>query len=384
MSLPPRKDDQKDDPKKDDDMDGGATQPIAVVDDQDAAMERMRNRLRAELMASDAITAQARRTELQDEITVVRIRAEEQAKRTAFVEANIERMRAQPAAVPLVTNYYNNIQPITTNVANVFQNFQNFSTQFNQNVYHAHQNTINHVTNNATRAINMAVKLAMPLSDAFLEPPQDSKKRRAEILNVLANGRGDDDDDIPPAAGAVRRAIQNVENTQSSSSSGINSAPQPLVAPNAKAQALPLQPLNESERSTPYHVPVKPASKPRLLDMTKIKATPPPAPPANYLPPSYLVPPPRIQLEDAPIRIKRGTRMEDVVVDVDKKSKKRKYMGGGGEFDLSDNAVRPAPPRKRSTVVKPYTPMENLDLGLAMALAMPKSKRRPGVRVVPP
>ena len=380
LSLPTR----KDDPKKDDDMDGGAgaTQPIAVVDDQDAAMERMRNRLRAELPASDAITAQARRNELRDEITVVRIRAEEQAKRTAFVEANIERMRAQPTAVPLVTNYYNNIQPITTNVANVFQNFQNFSTQFNQNVYHAHQNTINHVTNNATRAINMAVKLAMPLSDAFLEPPQDSKKRRAEILNVLANGRGDDDDDIPPAAGAVRimRAIQDTP----SSSSGINSAPQPLIAPNAKAQALPPQPLNESERSTPYHVPVDPKRKPRLLDMTKIKATPPPAPPANYLPPSYLVPPPRIQLEDAPIRIKRGTRMEDVVVDVDKKSKKRKYMGGGGEFDLSDNAVRPAPPRKRSTVVKPYTPMENLDLGLAMALAMPKSKRRPGVRVVPP
>ena len=110
---------------EDERMDGGAAQPIAVVDDQDAAMERMRNRLRAELMASDAITAQARRTELQDEITVVRIRADEQAKRTAFVEANVERMRAQPPAVPLVTNYYNNMQPITTNVANVFQNFQN-------------------------------------------------------------------------------------------------------------------------------------------------------------------------------------------------------------------------------------------------------------------
>jgi len=290
-------------------------------------MERMRNRLRAELMASDAITAQARRTELQDEITVVRIRAEEQAKRTAFVEANVERMRAQPAAVPLVTNYYNNMP--TTNVANVFQNFQNFqnfSTQFTQNVYHAHQNTINHVTNNATRAINMAVKLALPLSDAYQALP--TKPRRAEILNVLANGRGDDDDDIPPAAGAVRRAVHAVENTPSSSS-GINSAPQPLALTNSpNAPALPLQPLNESERSTPYHVPVDPKRKPRLLDkMTKIKATPPPAPPANYLPPSYLVPPPRIQLEDAPIRIKRGTRMEDVVVELEQKSKKAQVHG---------------------------------------------------------
>jgi hypothetical protein len=79
--------------------------------------------------------------------------------------------------------------------------------------------------------------------------------------------------------------------------------------------------------------------------------------------------------------------MEDVVVELESdksKSKKRKYMGYGGDFDLTDNAIRPAPPRKRPTVKPSYTPMENLDLGLAMALAMPKSKRRPGVRVVPP
>jgi hypothetical protein len=152
----------------DDPMDGGgpppsagAAQTLTVQDDRTAALERMVGDLRADLQVSDGARERARQINLQDQMAMVRIRSEEQARRTAFIEQTMEGYRQQPRAVPVtntyqptfVNNIHNLVQPITNVINNVQHNFNH------QDVYNAHHTTMNYIQNNATRAINLAVNM---------------------------------------------------------------------------------------------------------------------------------------------------------------------------------------------------------------------------------
>jgi len=145
---------------------------------------------RIELTAGDNARLRARHMELQDEMIRVRIHSEEQARRTAFIEQNVERMRLQPQAVPIpVVHQHTNVsntlvQPVTTFVNNVQTNFHNVQN----NVHVVHNSALNFMQNNANRAINMAVSMGSTLSDAYEALPVPRPANAVLLDEIVSRG----------------------------------------------------------------------------------------------------------------------------------------------------------------------------------------------------
>jgi len=123
----------------------------------------------------------ARQQELQDEMIKVRLDSEQQARRTAFIDQNVDRLRSLPRAVPtppvpVVHNHVTNtlVQPITTFVNNVQTNFHHV----HNNVNVVHNQAVNFIQNHANRAINLAVNMGGSLANAYDALPAPRPSRR--------------------------------------------------------------------------------------------------------------------------------------------------------------------------------------------------------------
>jgi len=78
-------------PENDPDASSSTANPV-----QQLLMEQ-----RMALIADDNTRMRARQQELQDEMIKVRLQGEQQARRTAFIDQNVDRLRALPQAVPM-------------------------------------------------------------------------------------------------------------------------------------------------------------------------------------------------------------------------------------------------------------------------------------------
>ena len=178
LSFPPS-------PTYDDDMDrrgndGGATSSATTAD----TLAQMLLAHQAQMAQATAVRDRAHQLELQAEMAAVQIRSDEQARRTAFVEQNVERMRLQPHVVPPpVVNYQTNnlIQPINTLVHNVQTNFNTVQNH----VHQTHHNTVNFMQNNAHRAVNIMNNLGGSLTDAFTAATTPPPHASAAILDAV-------------------------------------------------------------------------------------------------------------------------------------------------------------------------------------------------------
>jgi len=306
---------------------------------------------RVALTADDNVRLRARHMELQDEMIKVRIHAEEQARRTAFIEANVERMRLQPQAVPIpVVHQHTNVsntlvQPIANFVNNVQTNFHNVSN----NVHVVHNQALNFIQNNANKAINMAVTMGTTLANSYDTLPAP-RPATAAILDGLVTGGGGNPPPPPPAAGAVRVA-RSIRDGRSSPYTPLTvaSPPQPL-APSSSSTALPVAPLTIEDREAPYVVPVNPKKKPRKMEIKDAyrPKTDPPLP--DYLPPPMPNLPPRFALEDAPVRVKQRS---GVIERTPRKRPAPEEVTGRSDSTM---AIADRPRRRRSARVRVVPP----------------------------
>ena len=277
-------------------------------------VERTLMEQRMALIADDNTRMRARQQELQDEMIKVRLQGEQQARRTAFIDQNVDRLRALPQAVPMPPVVHNHtnvtntlVQPISTFVNNIQTNFHHV----HNNVNVVHNQAINFIQNHANRAINLAVNVGGSLADAFESLPAP-RPAQAAILDAITTGSGGGPPPPPPAAGAVRVARSIKGGRQRTTPYGplVNTGPpQPFAPAPSSAIALPVQPLTIEERDAPYVVPVQPKKKPRMMaieDAYRPKSQPPL--PGPYIPPSMPKMPARLELEDAPVRRKADPR----------------------------------------------------------------------------
>ena len=302
---------------------------------------------RMALIADDNTRMRARQQELADEMIKVRLDSEQQARRTAFIDQNVDRLRSLPRAVPIppvpvVHNHVTNtlVQPISTFVNNIQTNFHHV----HNNVNVVHNQALNFIQNNANRAINMAVNVGGSLADAFEALPAP-RPARAAILDAITTGSRGGPPPPPPAAGAVRIARSIEGGRPSPYGPLINTGPPQPLAPSS-AIALPVQPLTIEERDSPYIVPVQPKKKPRMMaieDAYRPKSQPPL--PGPYIPPSMPKMPARLELEDAPVQRKADPRTP--------RTRKRPI---NAEDTPASGTARPTRGRRRKPTVRVVPP----------------------------
>ena len=304
---------------------------------------------RMALIADDNTRMRARQQELADEMIKVRLDSEQQARRTAFIDQNVDRLRSLPRAVPTppvpaVHNHVTNtlVQPITTFVNNVQTNFHHV----HNNVNVVHNQAVNFIQNHANRAINLAVNMGGSLANAYDALPAP-RPAQAAILDAITTGGRGGPPPPPPAAGAVRiaRSLKSGRARNAPYGPLINTGPPQPLAP-APAIALPVQPLTVEERDAPYVVPVTPKKKPRMMaieDARRPKSQPPL--PESYIPPSMPKLPPRLALEDAPVQRKADPRTP--------RTRKRPIED---EDTPASGTARPARGRRRKPTVRVVQP----------------------------
>ena len=215
----PKEDDR---PDRDPNASSSAVNPV-----QQLLMEQ-----RMALIADDNTRMRARQQELQDEMIRVRLQGEQQARRTAFIDQNVDRLRSLPQAVPIPpvavvhnhTNVANTlVQPISTFVNNIQTNFHHV----HNNVNVVHNQAINFIQNHANRAINLAVNMGGSLADAYESLPAP-RPAQAAILDAITTGSGGGPPPPPPAAGAVRVARSIQVDVSAPRRMGLSSIPAPL------------------------------------------------------------------------------------------------------------------------------------------------------------
>ena len=332
-------------PKEGDRPDRDPTAASSTVD----PVQQLLMAQRVALIADDNTRMRARQQELQDEMIKVRLDSEQQARRTAFIDQNVDRLRSLPRAVPTppvpaVHNHVTNtlVQPITTFVNNVQTNFHHV----HNNVNVVHNQAVNFIQNHANRAINLAVNMGGSLANAYDALPAP-RPAQAAILDAITTGGGGGPPPPPPAAGAVRiaRSLKSGRARNAPYGPLINTGPPQPLAP-APAIALPVQPLTVEERDAPYVVPVTPKKKPRMMaieDARRPKSQPPL--PEPYIPPSMPKLPPRLALEDAPVQRKADPRTP--------RTRKRPLED---EDTPASGTTRPARGRRRKPTVRVVQP----------------------------
>ena len=277
-------------------------------------VEQVLSGMRQELQNGERIRVAARRTELEDELAVTRIRAEQHASQKNMIDEMLTQLRSQgrsPAhTIVQQTAVTNNVlnQPVQ-----VQHNVNNASpitvvnNNLQHNVHHLHETALHLVQNNANRVINYAANMGASLADAYEAIARPSAP--TATLQALVGASSGGPPPPPPGAGALLREALSIEDRRPVRPSRPASAPQPLALPppppssSASAVALPSRPLTETERSAPYISHVKPKHKPRILAIED--ATPPPPAPSGPTVPAISVTP-YMALEDKPVRKTRA------------------------------------------------------------------------------
>jgi len=156
--------------------------PIAAIADR---ASRVIAELHTGLAAGERIRTAARKQELEDEMTAVRIRAEGQAKMTAFHYNAFEELRQRPQTPAQVITQIHQPIHVHNNVTNIANNLHNNVTNLTQNVHHAHEHAIHFIQNNANRVINIAANVGSGISDIYNALPDRPRSAQAALM-----GRG--------------------------------------------------------------------------------------------------------------------------------------------------------------------------------------------------
>ena len=275
--------------------DGGGGGPGAASTMQ-TGFDRMASvvqTLEAGLQRGEAVRAQARRQEMEDELQIIRLRGEQHASQQQMMDKMLQTLHEQPqrtaaalvaARNPVVdarqqvldarhqvvdarqqamvdarsvdarsvtVNHYHQLA-----MHNLQQNF----TRMGDHVQNVHNQTMNHLTVNAPRVIQVAARFGTSIMDAYSNV---SKKRPPVAGEPLAitNAPGPPPPPPPPDAARVKRAALAIADRPVRPSDP--PAPAPLEPPTTPAPKRQLA-LTDIEREQPTG-PMDGKKKPRAL-----------------------------------------------------------------------------------------------------------------------
>lgn len=342
-----------------------------------AGVQRVLSGVQQQLQAADAARHAARQQELADEMTVVRIRAEQHASQKSMVDAMLTELRNQgrPIAPTIVHQ-----QAITNNVLNQPVTMTHNETHapvllqqnnLQQNAIYMHQQVVNNVQNNANRAINFAIKHGSNLADAYNQLANEAQARARSAgsapgaLALTASSSGGPPPP-PPGAGAAL-AIKDVGPVRPLRPPP---APQPLALESGSAAYVRppgVQNATAEERSAPYGNGVLPKHKPKPLMIHDKPRAPPPAPgrpSVPWEPEAYVSGKKTLALEDAPPRRRRQ----------EKRTREQREPEEEPPIDTAPPAKRARPQKTQLALTYPVTRASTRE---------PRKARGGGVRVVP-
>ena len=228
--------------------------------DPDDAGEAAGEALLANLQKNEEIRANARRIEMQDELQLLRIRAEQQANQERTMQKMEQMLRQQPQPVhhviannntPIVhmnENHYHQtaLQQIQQNLTQNLRMGDTFQTVHNQ--------TMNHLTVNAPKITQIAAKTKVSIVEA-------AKRARADDEVPFVPASGPPPPPPPPSGAAIKRAAVAI-------------ADKPVI-PTAPAIVNPLEPPEDPAPKRPRAIadierelpsgPMDPKKKPTML-----------------------------------------------------------------------------------------------------------------------
>lgn len=360
---------------------GSGSGVIDVTQAMASGVQRVLADMRIELQTGEATRAAARRQELEDEVTIARIRHEQMASQKNMIDEMLTELQDR-AKTPAQQTVVNNNTTTTTSTTNNVLN-QPIQQNFQHNVHNVHHHAMNFIQNNANKAINLAVQAGSSLANAYgdllLPPqfspdpnpnPQPNDRVSTMLMDVIAASSGSGGPPPPPpppAAGAIRQAIRAIEDSPHVP----YIEPQPLAPPSlAPSRALKL-PLSDAERFAPYGSGVKPKNKPRIMAIEDAQRRVPDRIPPTIPPPMPPMPPVLAIEDDAPVRKKHPLRQPPG------ESRPRKRRAPTNPEPDAEPDPEPAITRKPKRAKNKLTYASSVE---------PKRRGpavRPGVRVVP-
>ena len=228
--------------------------------------------LEAGLQRGEEVRARARRQEMEDELQLVRMRAEHHAGQAQAIDRMTTMLANQPkrAAEQIVDARQVHVDARQVILAdgrrtdthyhqNAMVNLQNNFATMNTHVQNVHNQTMHNLTVNAPRVIQMAGQFGTTVMDAYKKAQSRPGPYGSDEVPALTNSGGGP----PPAPGAagIRRAAVAIQDKPVRPAAP--DPPAPLEPPTAPTPKRPLA-LTDKDRELPSG-PIDNNKKPRAL-----------------------------------------------------------------------------------------------------------------------
>ncbi len=270
---------------EDDDRGGGGSGSAAgaVGSAIQSGIQGVVQALEAGLQRGEAVRAQARRQEMEDELQMIRLRGEQHASQQRTMDKMAQMLRDQPqrtsAAIvdarqqAIVDARSVDARQVTVNHYHqmAMQNIQQNFTRMGDNIQNVHNQTMHHLTVNAPRMIQVAAQFGTTLTEAY----KNKRPRDAGYPLAITNAPGPPPPPPAPDANRIKRAAIAIEDIPIRPTP----PPAPLEPPTTPAPKRML-PLADIDRELPSG-PIENKKKPRALaieDATRGGPAPPKKP----------------------------------------------------------------------------------------------------------
>ena len=247
--------------------------------------------LEAGLERGEAVRARARRQEMEDELQLLRMRGEQHASQQQMIDKMMQTLREQPQrTAAAIVDAWQQVVDARQQVVDARQQvvdarsvdarqvtvnhyhqmaMQNI-TRMGDHVQNVHNQTMNHLSVNAPRVIQVAARFGTSLLDAYTNVSGQKRPPPAGEPLAIANTPGPPPPPPPPDAARVKRAALAIADAPIRPSDP--PAPAPLEPPTAPTPKRPL-PLADIDREQPSG-PMESKKKPRALAIEDRKAEP--------------------------------------------------------------------------------------------------------------
>ncbi len=247
--------------------------------------------LEAGLERGEAVRARARRQEMEDELQLLRMRGEQHASQQQMIDKMMQTLREQPQRTSAaIVDARQQVVDARQQVVDVRQQvvdarsvdarqvtvnhyhqmaMQNI-TRMGDHVQNVHNQTMNHLSVNAPRVIQVAARFGTSLLDAYTNVSGQKRPPPTGEPLAIANTPGPPPPPPAPDVARVKRAAIAIADAPIRPSDP--PAPAPLEPPTAPAPKRPL-PLADIDREQPSG-PMESKKKPRALAVEDRKAEP--------------------------------------------------------------------------------------------------------------
>ena len=269
---------------EDDDRGGGGSSGSAagaVGSAIQSGIQGVVQALEAGLQRGEAVRAQARRQEMEDELQLIRLRGEQHASQQRTMDKMAQMLRDQPQRTSativdarqqaIVDARSVDARQVTVNHYHqmAMQNIQQNFTKMGDHIQNVHNQTMHHLTVNAPRMIQVAAQFGTTLTDAY----KNKRPHDAGYPLAITNAPGPPPPPPAPDANRIKRAAIAIEDRPIRPSA----PPAPLEPPTTPAPKRML-PLADIDRELPSG-PIENKKKPRALAIEDASARGGSAPP---------------------------------------------------------------------------------------------------------